>query len=380
MVTQNKSATTRAIAMRQTQSRSSVAAQLSASNATRAKHQVLLVGLNKRAARYLDGVRKHGRKSVEVVGALDAVPRTKRGRERNTGRFDALHLLSELQVAQLGAVADLRSALASFCIDEVLITLPIKSHYDEIAEVLAVCAEAGVPASLELEFFERDAVSAAVRVSNVAGRCLTYSCAQRTLCERALKRGIDIAGALFGLALFAAPMLVIALLIKLTSRGPVLFKQERSGRHNRRFKMLKFRTMVKNAEQLKQELERENEMTGPVFKMKRDPRVTKLGRVLRKFSLDELPQLINVLVGDMSLVGPRPPLPSEVAVYEWWQRRRLSTRPGLTCHWQVSGRNQVSFEDWMRLDLEYIDRWSLWLDVKLILKTIPAVLRARGAC
>ncbi|HLU50141.1 MAG TPA: sugar transferase, partial [Planctomycetota bacterium] len=161
--------------------------------------------------------------------------------------------------------------------------------------------------------------------------------------------------------------------------GPVFFAQERLGMNHRPFRMLKFRTMVVNAEELKKELEAKNEMNGPVFKMRRDPRVTPVGRILRKLSLDELPQFLNVLKGDMSLVGPRPPIASEVERYEWWQRRRLSTRPGLTCFWQISGRNEIDFEDWMRLDLRYIDNWSLWLDVELILRTIPAVLRGRGA-
>ena len=222
-------------------------------------------------------------------------------------------------------------------------------------------------------------MSAAVRVSNVAGRCLTYSCAQRTLCERALKRGMDIAGALFGLTLFAAPMLVIALLIKLTSRGPVLFKQERSGRHNRRFKMLKFRTMVKNAEALRAQLVGQNEQAGPVFKMKRDPRITSVGRFLRRYSLDELPQLLNVLWGHMSVVGPRPPIPSEVVQYDWWQRRRPSARPGLTCISQVSGRNSIGFEHWMEMDLAYIDGWNLALDMKIMAKTVKEVISGGGS-
>jgi lipopolysaccharide/colanic/teichoic acid biosynthesis glycosyltransferase len=159
----------------------------------------------------------------------------------------------------------------------------------------------------------------------------------------------------------------------------VLFRQTRCGLYGRRFTLYKFRTMVEGAEERLAELQHLNEMDGPVFKSRRDPRVTRLGRLLRKFSLDELPQLWNVLRGDMSLVGPRPPIPDEVARYERWQRRRLSMKPGLTCLWQVSGRNELTFEEWMRLDLEYIDNWSLWLDLKIALKTIPAVLRGRGA-
>jgi lipopolysaccharide/colanic/teichoic acid biosynthesis glycosyltransferase len=171
----------------------------------------------------------------------------------------------------------------------------------------------------------------------------------------------------------------IAIAIKVTSRGALLFRQERVGLYGRTFHMLKFRSMVTNAEALQQTLQASNEQSGPVFKMKLDPRITRVGRFLRKHSLDELPQLVNVVRGDMAIVGPRPPLPSEVAKYEAWQRRRLSVRPGLTCVWQVSGRNDISFEQWMYLDMQYIDHWSLAEDLGLILKTVPIVLHGRGA-
>jgi lipopolysaccharide/colanic/teichoic acid biosynthesis glycosyltransferase len=174
-------------------------------------------------------------------------------------------------------------------------------------------------------------------------------------------------------------MLPTALIIKLTSQGPILFKQRRCGLNGRHFVMYKFRSMVDNAEQMRVEMEALNEMDGPVFKSSRDPRVTFIGKIIRRFSIDELPQLFNVLRGDMSLVGPRPPIPQEVARYERWQRRRLSMKPGMTCLWQISGRNEVSFDDWMKLDLVYIDNWSLLLDLKILLKTVPVVLLGRGA-
>jgi len=159
----------------------------------------------------------------------------------------------------------------------------------------------------------------------------------------------------------------------------VLFRQRRCGLNGRIFTLFKFRTMVADAEERIGEVAHLNEMKGPVFKVRRDPRVTGVGRWLRRFSLDELPQLWNVLRGDMSLVGPRPPIPEEVARYERWQRRRLSMKPGLTCLWQVRGRNQIDFEEWMRLDLEYIDNWSPWLDLKILARTVPVVLSGRGA-
>jgi len=168
-------------------------------------------------------------------------------------------------------------------------------------------------------------------------------------------------------------------LIKATSKGPVFFVQQRIGYNGRLFNCLKFRTMIENAEEIKKDLKKLNEMDGPVFKIKNDPRITKVGRFLRKTSIDELPQIINVLKGDMSLVGPRPPVPDEVSQYELEDRRRLSMRPGITCIWQVNGRNAIGFDKWMELDRQYIDNWSLWLDIKILAKTIPAVLRGSGA-
>lgn len=174
-------------------------------------------------------------------------------------------------------------------------------------------------------------------------------------------------------------LLTAAAAVKLTSRGPVLFRQQRVGMHGRVFSMLKFRSMVVDAEARKAALVAQNERGGPVFKMKRDPRVTAVGRFIRKYSIDELPQLVNVLRGDMSIVGPRPPIPSEVARYDAWQRRRLSVRPGLTCVWQVSGRDRIGFTEWMLLDLRYIDHWSLAGDLSLIARTVPVVITGRGA-
>jgi exopolysaccharide biosynthesis polyprenyl glycosylphosphotransferase len=192
------------------------------------------------------------------------------------------------------------------------------------------------------------------------------------------KKIIDKLGALAGLLLAAPVMALIAAVVKFDSRGPVLFRQTRLGLNGRPFKMLKFRTMCCDAETRMPELMHKNEMSGPVFKIKQDPRVTRVGKFLRRYSLDELPQFLNVLRGEMSLVGPRPPLPQEVRRFEPWQHRKLSVTPGLTCLWQVNGRNSIDFEDWVRLDLQYIDNWSLWLDAKIIAKTVPAVFKGSG--
>jgi exopolysaccharide biosynthesis polyprenyl glycosylphosphotransferase len=202
---------------------------------------------------------------------------------------------------------------------------------------------------------------------------------EKLLVQHMLKRTIDIVGSILLLAVLSPVMVVTAVLIKVTSIGPFLFAQERVGINQRPFRLFKFRSMVADAEWQKKRIQHLNEQTGPVFKIRDDPRVTTFGRLLRKTSIDELPQLFNVLRGEMSLVGPRPPLLEEVRKYEWHYRKRLSVMPGLTCIWPVSGRNQVSFERWMEMDHEYIEKWSLWLDLKILFATIPAVLFGRGA-
>lgn len=185
-----------------------------------------------------------------------------------------------------------------------------------------------------------------------------------------LKRLIDLFGSVIGLIVLSPIFLVVSLLIKFESKGPVIFSQDRIGKEGKVFKMYKFRSMVVNAEELKEKLKEQNEMSGPMFKMKEDPRVTRIGKFIRKTSIDELPQLINVLRGDMSLVGPRPSLPKEVKQFEDWMMERLEVKPGLTCYWQVSGRNNIDFEDWMKLDIKYVRERNTLTDIKLIFKTV----------
>ena len=194
-----------------------------------------------------------------------------------------------------------------------------------------------------------------------------------------IKRIIDIVASFTGLIVLSPLMLVVSILIKLESKGEVIFKQKRVGLNGKEFYMYKFRSMVVNAEELKEKLAAQNEMSGPMFKMKDDPRVTKVGKFIRKTSLDELPQLWNVLKGDMSLVGPRPSLPKEVAQFEDWMHRRLEVKPGLTCYWQVSGRNNIDFEDWMKLDIRYVEERNLFVDIKLIFKTIFVLFGDKNA-
>lgn len=194
------------------------------------------------------------------------------------------------------------------------------------------------------------------------------------------KRTLDIIASTLGLIILSPILLVVAILIRLESKGPAIFSQKRIGLNKKEFKMYKFRSMVQNAEELKEKLAKENEMSGPMFKIKNDPRVTKVGRFIRRTSIDELPQLINVLKGEMSLVGPRPSLPKEVSKFEPWMLKRLSVKPGLTCYWQVSGRNNIDFENWMKLDLQYVNDRSFWLDLKLILKTATVLFGDKNAC
>ena len=195
----------------------------------------------------------------------------------------------------------------------------------------------------------------------------------------AIKRLIDITCSFVGILVLSPLFIIIAIIIKFTSKGPVFFSQKRVGRNGKEFDMYKFRSMVVNAEELKEKLAAQNEMSGPMFKMKDDPRVTKVGKFIRKTSIDELPQLWNILKGDMSLVGPRPSLPKEVAQFEDWMHKRLDVKPGLTCYWQVSGRNNIDFEDWMKLDVKYVKERNLWIDIKLIFKTVGVLFGDKNA-
>ncbi|MDU3547947.1 MAG: sugar transferase [Clostridium sp.] len=201
----------------------------------------------------------------------------------------------------------------------------------------------------------------------------------KTISYLILKRIIDIIGSIIGIVLVSPVLLVTAVLIKLESKGRIFFSQTRVGLHGKEFKIYKFRSMVDGAEALRKSIEHKNEMSGPMFKVRGDPRITKIGRFIRKTSIDELPQLINVLKGEMSLVGPRPSLPSEVEKFEAWMLKRLEVKPGLTCYWQVSGRNNICFEDWMKLDIDYVNHRNMKLDIKLIFKTIILLFGDKNA-
>ena len=252
-----------------------------------------------------------------------------------------------------------------------------EASFREMRSLIATCSEVGVTFRMKSGIFSHLFHRTSLSYFQTTPT-LTLSPTRIDYASNNFKRCFDFIFASIALILAGPLLLTIALLIKMDSKGPVFFAQERVGLRGRRFKVLKFRTMVSNAEELKAKLMKENEVDGPFFKMKKDPRITRIGHFLRKTSLDELPQFINVLKSEMSIVGPRPSLPSEVEQFDRWQLRRLSMKPGITCIWQVSGRNDIAFEDWMRLDLQYIDNWSFTLDMILILKTVRAMFKAEG--
>ncbi len=254
------------------------------------------------------------------------------------------------------------------------------TKFDKIEQVINACELEGVEVWLAADFFNTQIARTAVDDFHGVPLLVFHSAPAASL-QGLAKQAIDFGGALAMLVLLSPVLLLCALAVKITSPGPILFRQKRSGINGRPFTMYKFRSMGTNAEQRKHELAAMNEMSGPVFKVANDPRITPIGRFLRRFSLDELPQLFNVLKGAMSLVGPRPLPVDETRRFEdLAHRRRLSVKPGLTCLWQISGRNEVNeFSDWVRLDLEYIDNWSLWLDIKILFRTIPVVFIGTGA-
>lgn len=278
----------------------------------------------------------------------------------------------------LGNLQQLPSILKDRVVDELLIALPMKSCYADIQSAIRTCEEVGVRCTLPGDTFSYSIAKPHVD-NNPSNPAVTLEVV-RTDGTLFLKRLVDIAGATLHLVILAPVFAVIAILVRATSPGPALFRQQRYGLNKRIFTIYKFRTMYQDAEQRQQELESSNEMNGPVFKIRRDPRITPLGRFLRKTSLDELPQFWNVLNGTMSLVGPRPlPLRDVSRFSDPWLMRRFSVKPGITCLWQVSGRNDIDFDRWIELDLQYIDNWSFWLDFRIIARTIWAVARGAGA-
>ena len=326
---------------------------------------VLIAGTNSRAQEFASTISRRPELGYRLLGFVD-----------DEWCGPAPEPLAPQIVASL---EEFRSYLRNHIVDEVVLALPIKSFYVRLDKLISFCREQGIVVRVFSDFF--DSSSKMTRVDQIDSNSLvTFYNSPIDGVSVVVKRLLDIVSSSALLILLFPLLFVIAMMVKLDSSGPAFFLQERVGLNKRRFRMLKFRTMVANAEHLQADLESRNEVSGPVFKIMHDPRITRVGKFLRKTSIDELPQLINVLKGDMSLVGPRPlPVRDYEGFDQDWQRRRFSVRPGITCLWQVSGRSGISFDQWMDLDMQYIDRWSLWLDMKILIRTIPAVVKGVGA-
>lgn len=324
---------------------------------------VVIVGSGPRALAAAARVARRPHWGLRVVRFVDDQERPY-AKQLPVDRYDALSRLPEL--------------LRTEVVDEVVVAWP-RSKFGALDQIVGHCASAGVPVTILSDLFGK--TLPAPRISFFGDLpALSFAPVHHDVAKMAMKRALDVSLALVAVVVVAPVLVACMVLIRTTSPGPALFRQERVGLNGRRFELLKLRTMVVDAEERKQQILHLNDMQGPAFKMVGDPRVTRIGALLRRWSLDELPQFVNVLKGDMSLVGPRPPTPDEVVHYEAAQSRRLSMRPGLTCTWQVSGRNTIrDFGEWVRLDLDYIDNWSLRRDFKLLALTLPAVLGRTGA-
>jgi exopolysaccharide biosynthesis polyprenyl glycosylphosphotransferase len=326
-------------------------------------HRAIIVGAGEIGRTVMRTVVARPGLGYHIVGFVDDNP--EKG-DSSIGRFEGL-----------GSIDNLPDLIEQRDVDEVIITLPWMYHR-KIMGVVRACERKNVSAHIVPDLFQMSL--SRVDVDDLGGVPLVgvrdVGFGQRV---RTVKRVIDMVGALLCLTVGGPVLGLIAAAIRLDSRGPVIFRQTRVGANGKMFEMYKFRSMYEGAEQQLEEIRDLSEVDGPIFKMKDDPRVTRVGRILRRGSLDELPQLWNVLRGDMSLVGPRPPLPSEVSQYMEWQKKRLEVRPGMTGLWQVSGRSLLSFDDQCLLDIYYIENWSLWLDFKILARTVPEILFGNGA-
>jgi exopolysaccharide biosynthesis polyprenyl glycosylphosphotransferase len=327
---------------------------------------IVIVGTNDRALQFARRIEARPELGYRIIGFVDQEWRAGEA-FRDSGHTLACDLDNFL------------GFLRSNVVDEVVVALPFRTMHDEASRIAALCEEQGVTVHILSNVFNLQRSRSSAEEFD-GSPLITHATSSADGWQAVLKFIFDFTISLV-LVVFLSPlMIMVSILIKLTSPGPVFFSQRRVGRNKRRFNLYKFRTMVVDAEKRMSEIEHLNEASGPVFKIKNDPRITPIGRFLRKTSMDELPQLFNVLLGHMSLVGPRPlPIRDYEGFNVDWQRRRFSVKPGITCLWQVQGRSSISFEKWMELDLQYIDKWSLWLDFQILLQTIPAVLKGSGA-
>lgn len=327
---------------------------------------MLIVGTNPRAVLFAQSIETRPTRGYRVLGFADqdweGLQEFRKGEYPLSSDFEKFPFF-----------------LRERAVDEVLIALPMRSMYLQASRIVDLCEEQGVTVRLLPDLFDLPFSQSKAGAPDEFPM-ITLCAHSAESWQHLAKRVFDCAVSLLAIFLFSPLFLLTALLVKLSSSGPVFFIQERVGLNKRRFRLYKFRTMVVDAESRLSEIESLNEAHGPVFKIKNDPRLTRLGRFLRKSSIDELPQLFNVLKGEMSLVGPRPlPVRDYQGFAQDWQRRRFSVRPGITCLWQVNGRSSIPFDKWMELDMQYIDQWSLRLDLKILVKTIPAVIKGVGA-
>lgn len=329
---------------------------------------LLVVGTNQRARQIAAKIEDKPELGYKIVGFVAETQETLDHWERDdNGGWKAAGLLPNL-----------RHILTRERVDEIVVCLPMDARFSDITMIVQHARDLGIVVRLMPDFADGTLLRN-LHIEEFEDEYVVTLFREQMLAQLLMKRVLDTALSIVVLLMLAPLMLLVALLIKLTSPGPVFFVQNRVGMNQRQFRLYKFRSMVADAEARKLELQHLNERDGPAFKMENDPRTTRIGRFIRKTSIDELPQLFNVLSGEMSLVGPRPPLPDEVKRYEWLFRKRLSVKPGITCIWQISGRNNVSFDRWMEMDHEYVENWSLWLDLKILFMTVPAVLFSRGA-
>lgn len=325
--------------------------------------RLLIVGTGRRANEFIRKVDSHPEWGFEILGVIDDEP----------GR--GIHQVGRLKV--IGALEDIPQIFHRDAIDEVVFLVP-RSRLNSLQGAIDDCETEGVVVTVAVDLF--DTKLAKSSVAELDGLpLLHFRTTHAKEWELLVKRIFDFAASGLGLLILSPLFVIMAVLIKATSKGPVFYKQNRLGLAGRMFTLYKFRTMRQGAHNDLSEVIDLNAMTTPEFRAKKTRWITPVGRFMRKFSIDELPQLINVFIGHMSIVGPRPTVPDEVEKYKDWQRRRFSMKPGITCLWQVNGRNNIAFEDWMKLDLEYLDNWSLWLDAKILLKTVPVVLFGIGA-
>jgi len=329
-------------------------------------HNMLIVGINQRSLHFASEMKERLDHNYNIIGFVDDDP----------VRIEYLKKTGFQLVAGLN---DFAGYLRGHVVDEVAVCLPLKSFYQQDSAILSACQEQGIMVRFLADLFNLKRGHAVAEPMGDDAVITIYDKDSKVV-QSAVKRAVDVAASSAAILMLSPLIVLAALAVRLTSPGPALFVQERLGLNKRMFRMYKFRTMVVDAEKKLAELEGMNEAEGPVFKIREDPRITPLGRFLRKSSIDELPQLFNVLKGDISLVGPRPlPVRDYNGFDKDWHRRRFSVRPGITCLWQISGRNNIPFEKWMELDMHYIDNWSLWYDFKILLKTVPVVIRGSGA-